>query len=255
MRYAYRPHLLMKLNHILTFLLLSTLSFGQNPTQLLREAEAKLNSANVAAEVQIKTVRPKWERTMEAKIWNQGMDKTMILVTGPAREKGTVFLRNGEEVWHYVPGIKKIIALPAAMVQSWMGTDFSNDALINAGSLVEDYEHDLEGIVTVQNMRCYKIALVPKEESAVVWGKVVTYISVKEGLQIKTEFYDEDEYMVTTLEAMETKVFGGQRVPSVLRITPADEEGFYTELVYLKLDYNPTFAPGFFERSNMKVVQ
>jgi hypothetical protein len=104
-------------------------------------------------------------------------------------------------------------------------------------------------------MRCYKIALVPKEESAVVWGKVVTYISVKEGLQLKTEFYDEDEYLVTTLEAMETKVFGGQRVPSVLRITPADEEGFYTELVYLKLDYNPTFAPGFFERSNMKVVQ
>ena len=255
MRYAYRSHLLMKLNYTLSFLLLCLFSFAQNATQLLKEAEAKLSSANVAAEVQIKTVRPKWERTMEAKIWNQGMDKTMILVTGPAREKGTVFLRNGEKVWHYVPGIKKIIALPAAMVQSWMGTDFTNDALINAGSLVEDYEHDLEGVVAVQNMPCYKIALVPKEESAVVWGKVITYISMKDGLQLKTEFYDEDEYLVTTLEAMETKVFGGQRVPSVLRITPADEEGFYTELVYLKLDFNPTFAPDFFERRNMKAVQ
>ncbi|HAP70952.1 MAG TPA: hypothetical protein DCQ41_00680, partial [Cryomorphaceae bacterium] len=74
----------MKLNHILTSLLLSTLSFGQNPTQLLREAEAKLSSADVSAEVSIRTVRPKWERTMEAKIWNKGMDKTMILITGPA---------------------------------------------------------------------------------------------------------------------------------------------------------------------------
>ena len=68
----------------------------------------------------------------------------MILITGPAREKGTVFLRNGEDVWHFVPGIKKIVALPAAaMVQSWMGTDFTNDALINAGSLVEDYTPEL----------------------------------------------------------------------------------------------------------------
>ena len=166
----------------------------------MREAEAKLSSADVAAEVSIRTVRPKWERTMEAKIWNQGMDRTMILITGPAREKGTVFLRNGDEVWHYVPGIKKIIALPAAMVQSWMGTDFTNDALINAGSLVEDYEHKLMGVVSLDGVMCYQIELVPKPEAAVVWGKVVTHISVKQTLQLRTEFFEED-YLITTLQA------------------------------------------------------
>jgi len=40
-----------------------------------------------------------------------------------------------------------------------------------------------------------------------------------------------------------------------LTITPADEEGFYTEMTYKKLDFNPTFSAGFFERSNMKLVQ
>lgn len=245
----------MKLNHILTFLLLSALSFGQNPTQLLREAEAKLGSADVAAEVSIRTVRPKWERTMEAKIWNKGMDKTMILITGPTREKGTVFLRNGDEVWHYVPGIRKIIALPAAMVQSWMGTDFTNDALINAGSLVEDYEHKLLGVVSLEGNPCYQIELVPKPEAAVVWGKVVTHISVKQTLQLRTEFYDEDDYLVTTLLAKEIKNLGGQELPSKLTIMPADEEGFYTEMTYKELDFNFTFPAGFFERSNMKLVQ
>tara|TARA_B100000925_G_scaffold36235_1_gene23733 strand:+ start:633 stop:1370 length:738 start_codon:yes stop_codon:yes gene_type:complete len=245
----------MKLNHILTSLLLSTLSFGQNPTQLLREAEAKLSSADVSAEVSIRTVRPKWERTMEAKIWNKGMDKTMILITGPAREKGTVFLRNGDEVWHYVPGIRKIIALPAAMVQSWMGTDFTNDALINAGSLVEDYEHKLLGVVSLNRNLCYQIELVPKPEAAVVWGKVVTHISVKQTLQLRTEFYDEDDYLVTTLLATEIKNLGGQELPSKLTIMPADAEGFYTEMTYKELDFDPTFPAGFFERSNMKLVQ
>ena len=67
---------------------------AQNPSSILQKAEAKLSGADLSAEVSIRTVRPRWERTMEAKIWNQGLDKTMILITGPAREKGTVFLRN-----------------------------------------------------------------------------------------------------------------------------------------------------------------
>jgi len=229
--------------------------FGQNPTTLLQQAEAKLSGSRSAAEVSIRTVRPRWERTMDAKIWNEGMDKTMILITGPAREKGTVFLRNGDEVWHYVPGIKKVVALPAAMVQSWMGTDFTNDALINAGSLVEDYTHKLKGIVSIDGIPCYQIELVPKPEAAVVWGKVITHISVKQTLQLRTEFYDEDDYLVTTLKATDIKDLGGQMLPSKLTIIPADEEGFYTEMTYKKLDFNPTFAPDFFERSNMKQVQ
>jgi len=233
----------------------TTFVFGQNPTTLLQQAEAKLSGSRSAAEVSIRTVRPRWERTMDAKIWNEGMDKTMILITGPAREKGTVFLRNGDEVWHYVPGIKKVVALPAAMVQSWMGTDFTNDALINAGSLVEDYTHKLKGIASVDGTPCYQIELVPKPEAAVVWGKVITHISVKQTLQLRTEFYDEDDYLITTLKASEIKDIGGQALPSKLTIIPADEEGFYTEMTYKKLDFNPTFAPDFFERSNMKQVQ
>jgi outer membrane lipoprotein-sorting protein len=158
-------------------------------------------------------------------------------------------------VWHYVPGIKKVVALPAAMVQSWMGTDFTNDALINAGSLVEDYEHKLLGVVSINGVPCYQIELVPKPEAAVVWGKVVTHISVKQTLQLRTEFFDEDDYLVTTLQASEIKNLGGQELPSKLTIIPADEEGFYTEMTYKKLDFNPTFSAGFFERSNMKLVQ
>ena len=239
----------------LIFACATSFVFGQNPTTLLQQAEAKLSGSRSAAEVSIRTVRPRWERTMDAKIWNEGMDKTMILITGPAREKGTVFLRNGDEVWHYVPGIKKVVALPAAMVQSWMGTDFTNDALINAGSLVEDYTHKLKGIVSVDGTPCYQIELVPKPEAAVVWGKVITHISVKQTLQLRTEFYDEDDYLITTLKASEIKDIGGQALPSKLTIIPADEEGFYTEMTYKKLDFNPTFAPDFFERSNMKQVQ
>jgi hypothetical protein len=44
-------------------------------------------------------------------------------------------------------------------------------------------------------------------------------------------------------------------LPSVLRITPAEEEGKFTEMTYKALNFNPTFDEGFFERSNMKRVE
>ena len=237
------------------FLCFATASFAQNPTSILQKAEAKLAAADLAAEVSIRTVRPRWERTMEAKIWNEGLDKTLILITGPAREKGTVFLRNGDDVWHFVPGSRKIVALPAAMIQSWMGTDFTNDALINAGSLVADYEHTLIGITPINGTNCFKIKLEPKTEAAVVWGQVIAYVSVDEFLQLRTEFYDEEAYLITTLEAMEVASFGEIRLPSKLKITPAEDEGNFTELTYKALDFNPIFPEGFFERSNMKAVK
>ena len=36
------------------------------------------------------------------------------------------------------------------------GNDFTNDALINAGSLVEDYEHKLMGVVSLDGLCAIK---------------------------------------------------------------------------------------------------
>ena len=76
-----------------------------------------------------------------------------------------------------------------------------------------------------------------------------------EFLQLRTEFYDEEAYLITTLEAMEVASFGEIRLPSKLKITPAEDEGNFTELTYKALDFNPIFPEGFFERSNMKAVK
>ena len=97
--------------------------------------------------------------------------------------------------------------------------------------------------------------LVPKTEEAEVRGKELTHISVKQTHQLRTEFFDEEDYLITTLQASEIKNLGGQELPSKLTIIPAGQEGFYTEMTYKELDFNPTFPTGFFERRNIKLVQ
>lgn len=246
---------MMKAKHLLLALTISTLGWAQNATEIISKSEALLRGSKSYAEVSIRTVRPNWERTMGAKMWSEGTDKSMILLTAPKREKGTVFLRNGEEVWNYVPAIKKLVLLPAAMVQNWMGTDFSNDALINTGSLVEDYDHKLLGTVDLDGTKCYELELTPKPEAPVVWGRIVAYISTGDFMQRKAEFYDEDNYLITTLTASEIKSYNGRKLPSKWTMVPAEEEDQFTEMTYLNWDFNPTFSADFFTKANMKVVE
>ena len=180
----------------------------------------------------------------------------MILITEPARDKGTVFLNRDKEFWNWVPRIERNVKLPpSAMAQAWMGSDFSNDDLVKMSSMVEDYDHKLLGEEEISGNMAYKIEMIPKEESAVVWGKIITWIHKEEMLFVKTEYYDEDDELVNTILGKDIKMMGDRTVTALLEIIPAGEPGDKTTLVYEKLIFNEDFTDEFFSLRNMKRVK
>ena len=48
-------------------------------------------------------VRPTWSREVSMKSWSLGDDYMMILITGPARDKGMAFLKRDLEMWNWQP--------------------------------------------------------------------------------------------------------------------------------------------------------
>ena len=128
---------------------------------------------------------------MKLKSWSKGNDYSVTLVTSPAKEKGSVFLKRKREAWNYLPAIERTIKLPPSMMtQNWMGTDFTNDDLIKQSSIVIDYTHEIIGSETLEGLDTWKIELFPTEESSVVWGKLIVWIDKIDYMQLKTEFYD-----------------------------------------------------------------
>lgn len=141
------------------------------------------------------------------------------------------------------------------MGQSWMGSDFTNDDLVRESSILEDYEHEIVGEQTVEGRPCYQIALIPKEDAPVVWGKVLMWISKEKFLQLKTEFYDEDGYLVNTMLGKDIKKMDDRMLPSRLEVIPADEDGHKTIVEYKALKFNDSIDKGFFSLQNMKRVR
>jgi len=224
--------------------------------EIVAKADKKMRGETNRAEMAMKIVRPSWVREIQLKAWSKGTEYSLILVTAPARDKGTAFLKREKEIWNWQPTIDRVVKLPPSMMmQSWMGSDFTNDDLVKESSIVNDYTHELAGRETVNGRACYKIDMTPKPDAAVVWGKVITWIDTQDFMQLKAEFYDEDGYLVNTMLGKDIKKLGGKLLPATLEMIPADKEGHKTVIRYEELTFDEPIQTGFFSVQNMKRVR
>ncbi len=232
-------------------------SFAQkslSAKEIIQKADEVMKGVkSTRAEIIITTVRPKWSREMKMKTWSMGTKLSMILFTSPVKEKGTSFLMKDKEVWNWIPSIERTIKLPPSMMmQSFMGTDFTNDDLVKQSSIVEDYDHKIIGEATIEGRKCYKIEMIPHEDAAVVWGKILVWVSHDNYFQLKVNFYDEDEELVNKMVAYDIKKMGDKLLPAKMEITPMNKKGQKTIMEYLSIEFDVPFKENFFTVQNMK---
>ena len=223
---------------------------------IVRQADEKFRGTSSIGELTMIIERPSWTRTVSMKNWTLGNNYSLIYITAPAKEKGQVFLKRDKEMWNWVPNIERMIKIPPSMMmQSWMGSDFTNDDLVKESSMADDYDQKLLGGEEFGGYQCYKIQLIPNDDAAVVWGKVIMWISKEERHWLKAEFYDEDEYLVNTEILRDIKKMDDRVMPTRLEMIPADEEGHKTTLIFDKIDFDVKIDESFFSQQKMKRIR
>jgi len=241
---------------LLVFIIAPTTLWSQDAKEIVRKADTKYNGEKSSySEMTMTIVRPKYKRNIEFKGWVISGGQSLTLITAPAKEKGQTFLKSGNNLWSWNPTIQRLIKLPPSMMsQGWMGSDFSNDDILKESSLVKDYTHKLVGNETIGGLKCYKIELTPLESAGVVWGKIILWISIADYFEMKSEYYDEENYLVKTHVCSDIKVFEDRKLPSVIEIVPADEPGNKTIITIQAMNFNINFEKDFFTQQNMKRV-
>lgn len=241
-----------------TFILLLCLSYGKAQTaiEIVRKADEKLRGASSYGEAVMRIVRPDWTREIGMKMWSLGTKRSLVFITSPARDKGTATLMRDKEIWNWQPSIDRVIKLPPSMMmQSWMGSDFTNDDLVKQSSMVNDYSHKILGDTTIDGYPCHRLEMIPKEEAAVVWGKIIICISKKDYLQLLVRFYDEDGFLVNTMVASKVKEMGGRMLPSYMEMIPADNPKQKTVFEYSVLKFDIEVNDEFFSIQNLKKIR
>ncbi len=222
-------------------------------TEIIKKADEKSRGLTSQGEMTMTIVRPAWTKSVTMKSWQKGTNYSMILITDPAKDKGQVFLKIKTDMWNWVPSIEKMIKIPPSMMmQSWMGSDFTNDDLVRESSIVIDYTHKLLGKDSLRGQMCYKIELIPLADAAVTWGKVIMWITVDSFNQWKTEYYDEDMKLVNIMNAFNIKKMGNREIPTKMEISSQDKKGNKTVLEIKSMIFDQSIDDNFFSQQNIK---
>jgi outer membrane lipoprotein-sorting protein len=242
---------------ILLLIFSSSHSSAQETAQkIIEKMEDQTRGSSSFFEMTMTTVRPRYTRDVSLKTWTKGEDFSLILITAPARDQGTAFLKRYKEIWNYVPNIDRMIKMPPSMMsQSWMGSDFSNDDLVRESSTVNDYKHSILREEIYQERNCWVLELIPKPESSVVYGKVLLWVDKQHYIQLKIENYDEEDNLVSTLLFSEVKQMGGRTIPTLMQMIPADKPDQKTVIRYEDARFNIPIEESFFSVQNLKNIR
>ena len=241
---------------LLVLMAVSTMAQDIDIKEIVRKSDEKFRGTSSTGTFSMTIQRPTWSRTISMKSWALGTEYSLIYVTAPAKEKGQVFLKRGNEMWNWVPTIERMVKVPPSMMmQSWMGSDFTNDDLVRESSIVKDYTHKLLGEEKVDNYPCYKVELIPLENAPVVWGKVLMWVSKQDFLWLKAEFYDEDGVLVNTEILSDVKKMDDRVIPTRMEMIPADKKGQKTIMIFEDTKFNVPLKEDFFSIQNMKKLK
>ncbi|EGQ7812079.1 outer membrane lipoprotein-sorting protein [Vibrio parahaemolyticus] len=240
----------------LLFLLFTSLSYAESAFDIVQKSDQAMRGKSSYSEATMEIVRPDWTRSMTMKSWTKGSELSLVLVTAPAKDKGSASLKRHREMWNWVPSIERVIKIaPSMLSQSWMGSDFTNDDLINQSSIVVDYQHALLGNDSFDGDKVWVIEATAKPDAPVVWNKVTLWISQSTYLQRKVEFYDEFDERVNVLTTYDVKELGGRKIATRMEMKPVDKPGNKTIFTTHQAQFDFDINDDFFSQQQMKSLR
>jgi outer membrane lipoprotein-sorting protein len=240
---------------LLMLVAISQIGFAEepDPTLIIERMVDAMRGDSSYAEMVMRIERPRYTREVAMRSWSKDRNYSLVLITQPARDRGTVYLMRDRDIWTYDPRIDRITRLPSSMLaQSWMGSDFTNDDLIRDTDPVKDYQHQFLRTEEYQGYESYVIDMTPEPDKPIVWGKVRVWVSSSNYLQLRAEHYDQRGELVNTMKFDQITRFGERELPALITVIPADKQNERTILIYEEADFNIDIDDEFFSRATMQ---
>lgn len=215
------------------------LSRSQTAEEIIAKAENLVKGTSCKGSFTMTVVTPSYTRTVKMDSWWVGEEKALIVVRYPKKEEGNKTLKIGNELWSYLRNTETTIKLPPSMMlQSWNGSDFTNDDLVRESNLSKDYRQAIIRHDTVQGERCWVIELVPRPDAPVVWGKILYAVRQSDNLPAWQDYYDERGALMRRMHYGEYRVMGGRKIPTTWSMQNMTKDGHSTDLEITSIQFD-----------------
>lgn len=224
---------------VATLLGLSPAMLAQTAEDIIKRSEDLMRGESSRGSFRMTITTPDYTRTMEMDAWWVGTEKALVVVKSPRREAGNKTLKVNNELWMYLRNTETTIKVPPSMMlQSWNGSDFTNDDLVRESSLATDYTMKILAEEPVDGEMCWKIELLPKPTAPVVWGKIHHWVRKKDSIPAATEYYDEKGTLTRKMVYSDFRRFGNRTLPAQSTMINMLKPGHQTEFEYLSIEFD-----------------
>lgn len=226
--------------------------------ELVRRAEDIMRGRTSQAKLEMKIATPRWKRELAFRMWDDGEnDRSFIRILSPRKDRGTGFLQVENTLWTYLPRVERTTRIPPSMMlQSWMGSDFTNDDIVRESSLVEDYEPTFIGAKEIDGELALGVELIPHEDAPVVWSKQEAWFRAADLSPRLYLYFDEPELgefeLLRTMKMSDVRMVQGRPVPHLWVMVPLDKEGHITELALSELVFDEPLPDAIFTHENLR---
>lgn len=224
-----------------------------DPQKLVDAAEDMVKGETAHGTIEMTVNRPDFTRRMRMKSWWQGNEKALIVIEAPKKDAGNKTLKIGNEMWSYLDNTETTIKVPPSMMlQSWNGSDFTNDDLVRESDYAEDYEASIEGTKELDGVPCWRLLLRPKPEAPVVWGKLEYWISKRDTLPVRLEYYSEEGELKRHLVFSDVDKVGSRTIPTTWTMYDDTEENHRTTMKILEMQFDIPIRDSMFSKRELE---
>lgn len=218
-------------------------SFGQdNPdstaaqalpdaTELLQGIDQNLQFDTRATTVTMTVASSRRTRVYKMRTFGRGDAEAAIEYLEPARDKGTKMLRQGQEMWMYLPAIERTQKISGHMLrQGMMGSDVSYEDMTAASSWRDQYTAEVTGSHQLGDRACWRVEMKAKDDS-VTYPRRIAWVDQQTRIPLKQELYALSGMLLKTWEMSDIRTYdGGRQFPSTMTITDEVQQGSKTTL-------------------------
>jgi len=215
-------------SRLITFLLLfvSHSSWAIDGNALLADIDRRLQPESYEMYRKLINIEPDGDRK-EFILYTvkKGKDNVIALFLDPPSEKGRSSLRQGENMWLYIPNVGKPLRITS--LQSVVGGVFNNSDLLRL-----DYSTEYNALSVTEEKTQYVLELKAKDKN-VAYDKLKMWVDQKTKVPLKIEAYAASGLLIKTLHYSKIKDFGNGIVrPAMLETDSPLYKGYKSVMLF-----------------------
>lgn len=235
-------------------LLIPAMGLAQMPdgNEILRRIDENQSAENMIATSTMVIHGRRASRSVTAKSWIQGTEKSFTEYLSPPREAGTKMLKLKDELWMYSPQTDRTIRIAGHMLrQSVMGSDLSYEDMMEDPKLENIYTAEVVGEEELNDRDCWVLKLTATEEDIAYHSRKL-WVDKERMLPLKENRYAKSGKLLKTAEIHEVMREDGRWYPKRMTFKDALSQGKGTEYIIESIEFNADIPHYIFTKASLR---